>query len=179
MTGYGGNGSQPIRLPGSTLASNAMMVGFSQTTGNVGLNDGNLSSALTEISPIRNIVGDNQWHSFAVQQWSAGGWTALNGALFMDGVDTGVAMSNKPADRMHINGFARNMSTSWAGDFVWMAFFDKKLTAAEISGLHTSIGHGNVGMPFVNLAGQLGNIACLELREGVARWERDELANAL
>ena len=143
MTGYGGNGSQPIRLPGSTLASNAMMVGFSQTTGNVGLNDGNLSSALTEISPTRNIVGDNQWHSFAVQQWSAGGWTALNGALFMDGVDTGVAMSNKPADRMHINGFARNMSTSWAGDFVWMAFFDKKLTAAEISGLHTSIGAGN------------------------------------
>lgn len=143
MTAFGSNGSQPIRLPGSTLASNAMMVGFSQTTGNVGLNDGNLSSALTEISPTRNIVGDNQWHSFALQQWSAGGWTALNGALFMDGVDTGVAMSNKPADRMHLNGFARNMSTSWAGDFVWLAFFDKKLTAAEISGLHASIGAGN------------------------------------
>ena len=67
----------------------------------------------------------------------------LNGALFLDGVDTTVAMANKPADRMHINGFAKNMSTSWAGDFVWLVYFDKKLTAAEISGLHASISAGN------------------------------------
>lgn len=143
MTAYGSNGSQPIRLPGGTLGSNAMMVAFDQANGNIGLNDGNLSSSIVDVSPAKNIVGDNQWHSFAVRQWNAGGWTTLAGDLYVDGVATGVAMSGKSADTMHLNGFARNNATSWAGDFVWMVYFDKKLTDAEISALHASISAGN------------------------------------
>lgn len=143
MTGFGSNGTHPVRLPGSTLGSAAMMVGFNPSTGNLGINDGNLSTGLVEVSPARSIAGDNQWHSFAVRQWNAAGWSTLAGDLFVDGVATNAAMSGKLADTMHLNGFARNPSTSWAGDFVWLAYFDKKLSATEIADLHASLAAGN------------------------------------
>lgn len=146
MTGRGSNGSQPARLPVHFM--NGMSVGFDISTGNVGLNPGaNTNANIVQATPAKTLV-DSTFHSLTVRQWNASaGWNTLEGDLYIDGAYSNASytggMTGNTSTDVNITGFAKSFASSWQGDFVWMVVFNKKLSPAEISDLHASLGASN------------------------------------
>lgn len=80
-----------------------------------------------------------QVHSLAVTASNAaGGWHSVAGALFVDGVSTGVAVTGDGGD-FSISGFNGLANSLWVGDLLYLVFFNRVLTAAEIAELSSSV----------------------------------------
>ena len=90
-----------------------------------------------------SIYGDGQRHTIATTASNpAGGWNSVAGKLFVDGTDTGIAVTGAAGDAT-IGAFNNLNNNLWRGDFLYMAIFNRALTPAEIAGLHASVGNNN------------------------------------
>lgn len=155
QTGQAAGGVHPARLPNSAAGSQNIMLSFDQSTGAITLNDGNTSTRQIPVTPSQVFTNDGKWHTVAIHQWNVGGWNTLQGHLFVDGLDTGVSITNCDAGEMHLNSFGKGFYASWAGDFVWLVWVNKKMTTAEIKEWHDSI-NTSTGMSLVTGAGVAG-----------------------
>ena len=66
----------------------------------------------------------------------------MAGKLFVDGTDTGIAVTGAAGDAT-IGAFNNLNNNLWRGDFLYMAIFNRALTPAEIADLHASVGNNN------------------------------------
>lgn len=73
---------------------------------------------------------------------SPGGFTTLQGKLFVDGVNTGITTTGG-AGEATFGAFNKLNHSLWKGDFLYMVFFNRVLTDAEITDLHNSVGNNN------------------------------------
>lgn len=90
-----------------------------------------------------SIYGDGLRHTVATTASNAaGGWSSVAGKLYVDGADTGIAVTGGAGDAVF--GAFNNLANSlWRGDFLYWVFFNRVLTSAEISSLHASVGNAN------------------------------------
>lgn len=90
-----------------------------------------------------SIYGDGLRHTIAATASNAaGGWSSVSGKLYVDGADTGIAVTGGAGDAVF--GAFNNLANSlWRGDFLYWVFFNRVLTSAEIASLHASVGNAN------------------------------------
>ncbi len=90
-----------------------------------------------------SIYGDGIRHTLATTASNpAGGWSSLQGKLFIDGANTGIS-STGTAGEANFDAFCKLNHSLWKGDFLYMVFFNRVLTDAEITDLHNSVGNNN------------------------------------
>lgn len=91
-----------------------------------------------------SIYGDGLRHTIAVTASNtAGGYSSVASKLFVDGTDTGIAIAAGGGGDSTISAFNKLGFSVWAGDFLYMAVFNRALTSAEIADLHASVGNSN------------------------------------
>lgn len=109
----------------------------------VALVSANTDTYNASLTTTTSFYNDGARHTLATTASNpAGGWTSVAGKLYIDGADSGLSVTGSGGEA-EFGGFNNLLNSLWKGDFLYLVFFNRVLTAAEITSLHASVGNNN------------------------------------